>query len=274
MLRKKGFTLIELLVVISIIALLMAIMMPALSKVRKIAKLTVCRTRLKNAGIAFLAYSSSNDDNLPVSYWRSGNRIVNTRPSEGTDHAWRSYVMKEVSWTYGRANLADYGTEVFGYGSLWQGKYLDDPDVFICTESRLSDAAMSNFEHQLKNFDDDDKIKRCDAQYSYMPLQSKPVKDNSGNIKLWPHASKASQLSSSSALCMDKVRSLDHFSHVKSGSGGDMVPLVNVCFGDGHVITADNREFFTKEKIDELMKVTDYMIQWRDVLGFLDSIEP
>ena len=54
--KKRGFTLIELLVVISIIALLMAIMMPALSKARESAKSVVCRSRLKQLELAHSLY--------------------------------------------------------------------------------------------------------------------------------------------------------------------------------------------------------------------------
>ncbi|MFI4911886.1 MAG: type II secretion system protein [Sedimentisphaeraceae bacterium JB056] len=59
---KKGFTLIELLVVISIIAILMAIMMPALAKVREQAKRTVCMTSLKQWGVIFSMYTNDNDN--------------------------------------------------------------------------------------------------------------------------------------------------------------------------------------------------------------------
>jgi prepilin-type N-terminal cleavage/methylation domain-containing protein len=55
---KKGFTLIELLVVISIIAILMSILMPALSKVREQAKALVCGTRQKSLGQAMMSYES------------------------------------------------------------------------------------------------------------------------------------------------------------------------------------------------------------------------
>ncbi|MFI4911652.1 MAG: type II secretion system protein [Sedimentisphaeraceae bacterium JB056] len=54
--KKNGFTLIELLVVISIIAVLMAIMMPALSKAREAGKRVVCGSRLKQLEMAHTLY--------------------------------------------------------------------------------------------------------------------------------------------------------------------------------------------------------------------------
>ncbi|MFA5251577.1 MAG: type II secretion system protein [Phycisphaerae bacterium] len=59
--KKRGFTLIELLVVIAIIALLMSILMPALSKVRKQAMSVSCLARLKQWGVIFSMYASEND---------------------------------------------------------------------------------------------------------------------------------------------------------------------------------------------------------------------
>lgn len=70
--RKSGFTLVELLVVISIIALLVSILMPALGKARSKAKATVCGVHLSQIGIVFLMYSMDNDDFLPPSFG-SGN---------------------------------------------------------------------------------------------------------------------------------------------------------------------------------------------------------
>jgi prepilin-type N-terminal cleavage/methylation domain-containing protein/prepilin-type processing-associated H-X9-DG protein len=63
--RYVGFTLIELLVVISIIALLLSILLPSLRKARNSAGRIVCGSNLKQIGLAFKLYSSSNDDYLP-----------------------------------------------------------------------------------------------------------------------------------------------------------------------------------------------------------------
>ncbi len=58
---KKGFTLIELLVVISIIALLMSIMVPALSKVKALGKDIVCSNNLRQLMTAQIMYQQDHD---------------------------------------------------------------------------------------------------------------------------------------------------------------------------------------------------------------------
>ncbi|MHA2315337.1 MAG: HEAT repeat domain-containing protein, partial [Candidatus Hermodarchaeia archaeon] len=77
--KQKGFTLIELLVVIAIIALLMGILLPALSAVREQSRRTVCGLNEKNMGLGLFLYANDNDGKLPlnevdrwlfdVSYW-------------------------------------------------------------------------------------------------------------------------------------------------------------------------------------------------------------
>ncbi|MBL1216533.1 MAG: DUF1559 domain-containing protein [Planctomycetes bacterium] len=54
--RGRGFTLIELLVVISIISLLIAILLPALSQARKSARAATCTSQLRQFGVAFNTY--------------------------------------------------------------------------------------------------------------------------------------------------------------------------------------------------------------------------
>jgi prepilin-type N-terminal cleavage/methylation domain-containing protein/prepilin-type processing-associated H-X9-DG protein len=64
--NKSGFTLIELLVVISIIALLVSILLPALSGARDQAKSAVCKVHLSGSGKAAMMYSMDYKDSLPL----------------------------------------------------------------------------------------------------------------------------------------------------------------------------------------------------------------
>jgi prepilin-type N-terminal cleavage/methylation domain-containing protein len=62
--KTKGFTLIELLVVIAIIALLLAILVPTLQRVRKQAKAVVCQSNQKQWALIFSVYTSDNDGKI------------------------------------------------------------------------------------------------------------------------------------------------------------------------------------------------------------------
>jgi prepilin-type N-terminal cleavage/methylation domain-containing protein/prepilin-type processing-associated H-X9-DG protein len=73
--RKKGFTLIELLVVIAIIALLLSILMPALSKVKEIGKRIVCGSLIRQMGIANRTYAMENDGQFV--YYGGKDKLLN-----------------------------------------------------------------------------------------------------------------------------------------------------------------------------------------------------
>ncbi len=106
--KHNGFTLIELLVVISIIALLVGILLPALGAARKTAQRVQCSSRLRQVNLALITYTNDYNGQFPTNF---------IKPASGFGQP------AEPAFWYDKERIGEYlpGVEEAGTGSIGGG---------------------------------------------------------------------------------------------------------------------------------------------------------
>lgn len=232
--QKTGFTLIELLVVIAIIAVLMAILMPALSRVKETAKRVACSNQLRQVGVAIQAYAADYENLLP--YY--GDEM----------HPYALY-RSEPQW------LDDAGKPIaMKVACLYEAGCIAEPEVFYCPSNVMSLYRFESYNDPKpwgtlpQRYNDEDgqgHNQWVRMGYSYFPTDPKSPIDSSTQAPEHP-AKRIDLLDPHIPFMTDTIRRREHISHKRQGTDA-----INALFSDGHVVLCNKDYVFKHEVWDQ-----------------------
>jgi len=202
----RGFTLVELLVVVAIIALLMSLLLPTMTRAREQSRLTVCGSNLRQLGLAVTAYAHANRDRIP-----RGPAVPMPYSPQGWDE-WAS-------------NQLQIGAlrEFQGWGRIIRPE-LGEPRAFFCPSDDTNDPI-----EELDRLTGDPN---ADAYGSYLYRQ----RDQTTDDRVDDLGTNALGLAAR-ALALD-ANSLGPSEYYRTNHGAREA---NLLYRDGHVLRKSNR---------------------------------
>ncbi len=138
--RRNAFTLIELLVVISIIALLIAILLPALARARSAATQTLCLSNIRGLAIASSSYAADNRGFfIPGVYFASPQMVdvpsqsAPAGEAQGDRDSWKGYLENYSEEKGSESMYCPFydGDPIHSFGSGWPNNSLFGIDLYV-----------------------------------------------------------------------------------------------------------------------------------------------
>jgi len=263
----RAFTLIELLVVIAIIAVLMGILMPALTMVKEQAKRSVCASNLRGFGTAVLTYAADYDEKIPPSFYQNG-----TSP-------YRCYMLFEIDES---KPWGQHIREAHNLGRLYTNNTIKTGKVFYCPSAVkvTEDGDVSSYyygayqdgghawpwknTHKSFSGGSDDNVR---GGYNYIPqakIKTAPV--TGGDLAFPVMAKSTLQLDASAAMMTDFLNNRNSLAHKKGLRGGGGL---NVLYGDGSLQFRNDSEAFDAILWENSINVSEGEFFFRSILDRL-----
>ena len=258
--RRGGFTLIELLVVVGIIAVLIAILVPALNRARESAKDVQCKNNENQLYKACLIFSTGNDDRLP-----RGAKVWET---------WTTNPQIEFTTAWAMSGDAKPGQADLDHGAIWpiigNSRILRQAVILCPTDQTGQDQVRYNglqyvpqrnmsysFNSHITDDDYHDAVQNKDILRG---IKIGRVKRSANKIMIYE------ELAPNDAWCLNPDTSGDDYPSGRHGKRRtatiqngtkETAGLANHCFFDGHVETLAPTEILNNHSLYEPLTSSD-----------------